>query len=209
MTPDPSAQSNDLRSCIDRLQGGDEQARDELLRRACERLTRLTRNMLRDFPGVARWEQTDDVFQNAMLRLCRALKETTPQTVRGFLALAALQIRRELIDLARHYYGPHGQGANYESNEAASGQANTARGAEAVVASTMDPNRLAAYGDFHEQAGALPDEEREVFDLLWYQGLSHAEAAEVLGISDRSLQRRWHQTRVKLYRAMNGRLPGD
>ena len=35
-----------------------------------ERLTRLTHNMLKDYPGVHRWEETDDILQNATLRLC-------------------------------------------------------------------------------------------------------------------------------------------
>jgi hypothetical protein len=31
------------------------------------------------------------------------------------LCLAALRIRRELLDLCRHYFGPHGVAANHES----------------------------------------------------------------------------------------------
>ena len=42
---------------------------------------------------------------------------------------------------------------------------------------THDPDRLAAWTDFHREVEALPAEEREVFDLLFYQGLSQAEAA--------------------------------
>ena len=54
---------------LDRLRAGDASARDELLTMACERLRRLARKMLRGYPGVRRWEQTDDVLQNATLRL--------------------------------------------------------------------------------------------------------------------------------------------
>jgi RNA polymerase sigma-70 factor (ECF subfamily) len=50
---------------LDRLQAGDESARKELINCACERLTRLTRKMLKNYPRLKRWEQTDDVFQNA------------------------------------------------------------------------------------------------------------------------------------------------
>ena len=46
--------------------------------------------MLRDFPGVARWEGTDDVLQNATLRLYRALKDVTPESPRSFFNLAAV-----------------------------------------------------------------------------------------------------------------------
>ena len=78
---------------------------------ACNRLTPPARKMLRGYPGVARWEQTDDVLQDASLRLCRALENLVPESPRSFFNLAAVQIRRVLIDLARHYYGPQGTGA--------------------------------------------------------------------------------------------------
>jgi DNA-directed RNA polymerase specialized sigma24 family protein len=71
----PDDHSTQIQRCMDRLRAGDVSARDELLARASARLTRLTRKMLRDFPGVHRWEETDDVLQNAVVRLCRALGE--------------------------------------------------------------------------------------------------------------------------------------
>src|SRR5262245_38143403 len=101
--------------CLERLRSGDAKARNELFAQACGRLERLTRAMLRDYPGVQRWEETGDVYQNAMVRLCRALADVVPPTPRDFYRLAAVQIRRELIDLARHYYGPQGAGAHHAS----------------------------------------------------------------------------------------------
>ncbi|HKB36491.1 MAG TPA: sigma factor-like helix-turn-helix DNA-binding protein, partial [Gemmataceae bacterium] len=35
----------------------------------------------------------------------------------------------------------------------------------------------------------MPEEQREVFDLVYYQGLSHAEAAALLGVSTKTVQR--------------------
>src|SRR5262245_1016606 len=90
-----------LQNRLERLRAGDEGARQELLSGACERLRRLTGSMLRDYRRLKRWEQTDDVLQGALLRLYRALGTVTPATPREFYRLAALQIRRELIDLAR------------------------------------------------------------------------------------------------------------
>jgi RNA polymerase sigma-70 factor (ECF subfamily) len=69
------------------------------------------------------------------------------------------------------------------------------------------PDRLAAWAEFHRRAEGLPPEEREVFDLLWYQGLSQAEAAAVLGVSDRTAKRRWQAARLRLHEALNGELP--
>jgi DNA-directed RNA polymerase specialized sigma24 family protein len=110
MPPRPN-QTVQLQACIDRLQAGDASARSELINCACERLEQLTRKMLRSYPRVRRWEETGDVFQNASMRLFRSLEHVTPRDVAEFLRLAALNIRRELLDLVKHYYGPQGHGA--------------------------------------------------------------------------------------------------
>ena len=68
----------------------------------------LTRRMFRDFRRLGRWEQSEDVCQNASLRLWKSLKSANPLTVHAFYSLAALQIRRELIDLVRSRYGAGG-----------------------------------------------------------------------------------------------------
>ena len=100
----PGDGSAHLRLCLDRLRAGDATARDELLAHAADRLRRLTRKLLRDdFDRLRRWEETDDVFQNAAVRLCRALGDVVPATPLEFFRLAAAQIRRELLDLARHH----------------------------------------------------------------------------------------------------------
>lgn len=203
-----SDQSVVLQSWIDRLQAGDASARAELLAATCERLTRLTRKMLKGYPRLRRWEQTDDVLQNALLRLCRALQEVTPPTVRDYFRLAALQIRRELLDLARHYYGPEGAGAHHASQGPETGSASGAAPAYETPDVTQDPSQLAAWCEFHQQISLLPEAEREVFELLWYQGLSQAEAALVLNLSERTLQRHWRAARLKLHEALHGELPG-
>jgi RNA polymerase sigma-70 factor (ECF subfamily) len=203
----PTDDSIALHNCLERLRAGDEAAREELLRRACERLRRLTRAMLRDYGRLKRWEETDDVFQGAFLRLYRALQQVTPDSLRHFFHLATVQIRRELIDLARHYYGPAGLGARHESTAGEEAEKGP-RGAEAQADSAPGPSDLVAWGEFHEQAAALPDEEQEVFGLLWYQGLSPAEAAALLGVSDKTVRRRWVTACRKLQRAMHGELPG-
>ena len=61
--------------------------------------------------------------------------------------------------------------------------------------------------DFHEKVEALPDDEREVFDLLWYQGITQAEAARVLNVTERTIQRRWQAARLSLYEKLGGELP--
>jgi RNA polymerase sigma-70 factor (ECF subfamily) len=48
---------------------------------------------------------------------------------------------------------------------------------------------------------------REVFDLVWYQGLTNAEAAEILGVSTKTVRRRWQAGCLRLHDAMAGQLP--
>jgi RNA polymerase sigma-70 factor (ECF subfamily) len=204
---DSSTQTAQIQAYLDRLRGGDEAARGELLDCACERLRNLARKMLRHYPNVHRWEQTDDVLQNAALRLYRTLRQLTVQTPRDFFRLAALNIRHELLDLARHYYGPLGQGPRHVTWGPGAATASGDCGPADPADPAADPGRLAVWGEFHEQIGALPDLEREVFDLLWYQGLSQADAADLLGVSERTVKRRWQTARLKLHEALKGEVP--
>jgi RNA polymerase sigma-70 factor (ECF subfamily) len=197
-----------VQRCLDRLNAGEEAARRDLIDTACGRLTRLARKMLHADGRLRRWEETDDVFQNAMVRLCRALEQITPQSPREFFRLAALQVRRELIDLARHYYGPHGAAVKRASRGMAKQADDLSRATPEPADSSHDPSRLMAWTEFHEQVGALPDEQREVFDLLWYQGVTHAEAATVLHVSEKTIQRRWQAACLSLHEALGGQLPG-
>ena len=197
-----------LQRCLDRLRAGDQDARKELLNGACERLSQLTRTMLKDYRRLKRWEETDDVLQNALVRLYRALGQVTPASLRDFYRLATLQIRRELIDLARHYYGPEGPGGKYLSNAGGEDSDSIPRPAYEQADSSHGPSRLAAWSEFHQQVHALPEEEQEVFDLVWYQGLKHTEAAEVLNVSARTVKRRWQAACLRLHEALRGDLPG-
>lgn len=186
-----------VQAWIDRLRKGDELAREALLARAFERLRRLARRMLKGYPSVGRWEQTDDVLQNAMIRLDRALRSVAPPTAKDFFRLAAAEIRRELLDLARRHGGPEGMGAHHSSQEEVE-----------LSGSTHDPGRLAEWTEFHQRVEALPDEDREIIELLWYQGLTQAEAADALGVSERTVNRRWIRARLRLFDALGGQLPG-
>jgi RNA polymerase sigma factor (sigma-70 family) len=202
-----SDQTACLAQLVAQLARGDTEAREELLAVAGESLRRLTRRMFRAEHRLQRWEQTDDVCQNATLRLYLALAEVRPSSVRDFFRLAALYIRRELIDLARHYYGPQGMGTRQTTCHPARGTTPSPPAYEQGDTSD-EPSRLATWREFHERVAKLPDQEREMFDLLWYEGLEQAEAAAVLGISERTVQRRWQTARLHLHRDLNGVAPG-
>ena len=98
-------QTTEAHDLLDRLRAGDPSARDLLIALAEERFAALARAMLRRYPQVRRWEETDDLLQAALMRLHRSLAEVRPEDVTHFDNLAAVQIRRELIDLARSLPG--------------------------------------------------------------------------------------------------------
>jgi RNA polymerase sigma factor (sigma-70 family) len=56
--------------------------------------------------------------------------------------------------------------------------------------------------ELHRQIDGLPAEEREVFDLLWYQELPQAEAAALLGVSVPTIKRRWLSARRRLHKLL-------
>lgn len=179
-----------LSQWLDLARQGQVDARNEIIDHACERLRLLTRRMLSNYPKVKRWSETDDVLQNAMIRLHRSLAEIQPETPRQFYGLATTQIRRELIDLARNHYGPHGIGANHLTDGGdAANQKSDGR----------EPESLELWGRFHETVEALPEEQREVVNLLWYEGLPQPKAAKLLDISLATLKRRWQSARMNLH----------
>lgn len=191
-----------LQLLIDRVSVGDEAARSALLDHACDRLLRLTRKMFHAHRDLRRWEQTDDVFQNSMLRLHRALSDVKPESVRHFFNLAAVMIRRTLLDLAKHHLGPQGQGANHHTD----GQPADDEGGS-INDRAEQPDDLEGWSAFHAQVERLPDEEREVVGLLFYEGLTQEEAATVLGVGLRTVKRRWQSARCLLRERLNGGSP--
>jgi RNA polymerase sigma factor (sigma-70 family) len=187
-----------LQSCLGHLKLGDLRARDDLVARVSCRLTVLAERMLRKYPGVARWEQAEDIFQQAAMRLHRSLEDVVPETVEDFYRLGALQLRRELSDMARRYSGPFGLGANHASDalKITKADINSEPSDPVEIGSTAED--LAIWAEFHACVECLPEFEKKVFELLWYHELKQAEAAELLQISERQLRRHWQSARLLL-----------
>ena len=76
------------------------------------------------------------------------------------------------------------------------------------AAETDGPATLAEWTEFHQHVESLPDEDREVFELTFYHGLSQAEIAAMLDISVRTVKRRWQDARIKLNEMRGGEKPG-
>jgi RNA polymerase sigma factor (sigma-70 family) len=188
----PSPNTTELGDCFARMAAGDPAARDELFRRVGDRLRDLAHRMLRRFPNVRRWAETDDVLQNALVRLLRTLETIHPTSVREFLNLSALEIRRELLDLARQFGGPgkvHFAAASLD-----------AAGSGGHPPDPVTPlEDLERWTRFHQEVERLPAEEREVVSLIVYHGCTQAQAAEQVGVTDRTVRRRWEAALLKLH----------
>jgi RNA polymerase sigma-70 factor (ECF subfamily) len=164
----------------------------ELLAGAANRLQLLCGAMLhRSYPRLARPPlnlETEEMLGAVVERLLKALREARPGNVRQFFALANQHMRWELNDLARRL---DERGPDVEVRE------------ESVVA--PEPSAAGLSADARRILAAiegLPPEEREAFDLVRIQGLLHAEAAEVLGVSTKTVQRRLNRSLVLLTEAL-------
>lgn len=192
-----------LAESVARLAAGDLSARERILERCGTRLRLLARRMLRRFPDVHRHDDTDDVFQQAALRLHDALGDMTRrgETPRSIMALAATQVRRTLLDLARRNRGPWSHAANHDTNVDASGGHHVERLTDPAV----EP--LDRWEAFHAAVESLPDEEREVVLLTWYLGADQKSIATMAGCSERTVRSRWRQARERLRTALAGEPP--
>jgi RNA polymerase sigma-70 factor (ECF subfamily) len=165
-----------------------------LLDRAVRRLHLLCNSLLyRSYPRLTRPPlnlQADELLGAVVERLLKALRDAHPKTVRQFFALASQHVRWELNDLARRL---DERPAAVELHEwQVPAPASTDAGLSPVGRRIL------------EAIEDLQGSEREAFDLVKIQGLTQAEAAQVLGVSLRTLKR-WLSRSL---RALSARL-GD
>src|SRR5262245_52544436 len=161
----------------------------ELLERAVGRLRLLCARFLhKSYPRLTRPPvnlETDELLGGVVAGLLTALRTTRPPTVRQFFALANQHMRWQLNDLARRLDERPAAAALADSGVAAPPDS---------TASGLSPDGRRML----EVIDGLPEDEREVFDLVGIQGLTHAEAAAVVGASEKTVQRRLSRARLLL-----------
>jgi RNA polymerase sigma factor (sigma-70 family) len=192
-----------LNELLDRWNAGDSSAIDDIIMHSQERLRRMASRMLADKPHVGRWSQTDDVLQNALVRLHRSLKDVKPDSKRAFNGLAAQQMRRELCDMARSLYGPLGHGRHHETDAGQASPDENERPKYVAVAAETDSIDSFDMVAFHESVDRLDAEEKEVFELIFYQGMTQVEVAHLLDVSDRTIKRRFRAAKLSLNSLLN------
>jgi RNA polymerase sigma factor (sigma-70 family) len=120
--------------------------------------------------------------------LLKAMETVRPQTVRQFFALVNQHMRWQLNDLARRL---DAQPNLVELHE------------EYLVAPAKSDSAITPDGRQMLQAiEGLPEDEREAFELVRFQELTHTEVAEVLGVTTKTVQRRLNRASLLLTREL-------
>lgn len=159
-----------------------------LLERAAGRLEMLcTAMLLRSYPRLTRPPlnlQAQEMLSAVVERLLKALRDVRPENPRQFFGLATRHMRWELNDLARRL----------DEQSRAVELRDDAVPAPPTTGSALTPDARRMF----EAIDRLPEEEREVFDLIRIQGMTHAEAAELIRVSAKTIQRRLNRALMVL-----------
>ena len=177
-----------LQMLLDRLRGGDKQARREFLEQVCQRLRRLAATILSgSFPNLQARHEVDSVVHETWLRLMQALDKADPPTVADFFRLAAHKIRQVLLDMVDRQ-----RRIDQRETFLSRGESQNGRGERSELGTqTYDSAKLAQWTEFHNKVGKLEENERTVFEMHYYLGLPQAEIARVLNLHPRKVSYLW------------------
>ena len=170
---------------------GQKDAMNQLLPLVYDELHRLARSYFRRERGEHTLQPTALVHE-AYIRL---VDQHAPMESRGhFLAVAATQMRRILLDYARKHRaarrGGAGQKVMLEDTMAICEQ-------QPVDMIALD-TRSGAPGRARSEPGA------QLVELRFFGGLSVEETAEVMGVSPATVKRSWSSARAFLHREITG-----
>jgi RNA polymerase sigma-70 factor (ECF subfamily) len=203
-TMDERATTVVVQGYLDSLAGMENDASAEpiiraLLARSVSRLRSLCQALLyRHYPRLTKGPtnlETDELLSGVVERLIKAMREIRPQTVRQFFSLASQHMRWELNDVARRLDGRTPavelEGWRVAANDEAS-----------------DSGGNPGFHRILEAIEKLDEDEREVFTLVRIQGITNREAATIIGVNVRTVQRRLNRSIVHLSEMLRDIHPG-
>ncbi len=186
-----------LESLLSQLKRGEnlQAVKEQLVSRAYSRLRIIARKMLSSYDRNELDEETDGLVAEAYLRINRSLDQLCPETVRQFLALSALQMRRHLLDKLRRI---HGRGVERRPR-VASLDTNSASNDKAPL-QIADGESISAWTaiDILEALERLEERERECLVMQHWYGFTHQEIAELINVSTKTVQRTCNLAFLKL-----------
>ena len=187
--------SDGLDLLLEKLRNNDKDAKNAIIVYTLDRLERVSRRMFHKFPVLQESEETGDILHMLVLKLDKALSHDTPNSVSGYFALVNLNLNWILKGIARKIKASEGfvwNGMNDVLNQ--------------VTDPYSGPVNNLDWVEFFELLEMLPQENREIFDLIWLQGLNQKQTAMILGISLRTVIRRWIKTKLEIRRLMDDEL---
>jgi RNA polymerase sigma factor (TIGR02999 family) len=179
---------------IARARSGDAGAEAELVAAIYPELRRLARRYL-SAERRSHTLQTTDVIHEAWLRVFGSAAVSV-QDRNHLVALMATQMRRALVDYARHRNAAKGPGGNVRVSLAESNLPSDAIGEDVLA---ID-DALGALERVDQRAS-------KVIELRFFGGLREDEAAEALGVSLSTVKRDWAFARAWLYNHLSDRSP--
>jgi RNA polymerase sigma factor (TIGR02999 family) len=173
--------------------GGDRSALDRIYASVYPELKKIARARLRH-QGRGDSMGTTTLLHESFVRLVNAA-ELRLVDRRHFFAYAARTMRNIIIDSAReHLAERRGGGAVHE----------TLGGDAALqIADTPRSEELIRVSEALLELEKIDPELAELVDMRYFGGYSDAEIAELHGITDRTVRRRWDKARAWLYVALN------
>ncbi len=152
-----------------------------LLGRVYEWMHRRAAVMVRHYPELRNMDLADDLAHEAFLRLLRTQAVERPQTEEYLRNLAAQRLGWALSDLLR----------KERLADRILKDAWKARSLRWVTDPEDDPARVALWTEFRRHIDALPPGVKEVLELRYSRGVSERNTALELGVSPRTVRRRW------------------
>jgi RNA polymerase sigma factor (TIGR02999 family) len=185
-----SAKRGDLTRVQPLSEKGNPKAPAELLPIVYEELRKLAAVRMFCEEGTQTLQATALVHE-AWLRLVSE-GERTWQNRAQFFAAAAEAMRRILIERARRKHAAkRGAGAEHIDLD------------RVDLATEADPSVLLKVNEALEKLAAEDSEAAQLIKLRFFVGMDYAEAAETMGISERSAKRCWSFARAWLYRELS------
>lgn len=153
---------------------------DELVRTHHAQLVQIARDRRRN-ARFADTMMTYDLLHEAYLRIERS---EGFHSIRHFLGVASLAMRHVVIDHARRKVAAKKAGSEVLID------------ADDIAASfNAEAEDLAAIGSLMDGLSAVNPRWLRVFDARYFGGLTEAETATLLGVSERTVRRDWNEAR--------------
>lgn len=187
---DAPANDGEVTRLLGEIGRGQSEAVNDLLPLVYDELHRLARSYFRRERGEHTLQPTALVHE-AYLRL---VDQRAPLENRGhFMAVAATQMRRVLLDYARKHRAARRGGEDQKVMLE-----------DTMVISEQRPVDIILLNTALDRLGALDARQAQLVELRFFGGLSVEETAEVMGISPATVKRDWSSARAFLHREITG-----